>query len=129
MSLACCLSILSQRLAETGDGEGHPSSPSATPWQGGRRTEGIEKELLMEMGVAEQDIIEEVGSRDTFENGWYAKQIIDPQITQINADLKMKDQRTYEIIGKRGFKAPILVTSAYHMKRAVFLFEKQGDEG
>ena len=50
------------------------------------------------------------------------------QISQIDADLKMKDQRTYKIIGKRGFKAPILVTSAYHIKRAVFLFEKQGTE-
>ena len=98
---------------------------------------GLEKRLLMEMGVDGKDIIEEAGSRDTFENGRYAKEIIDPQITpvrssgptgqaQINADLKMKDQRTYKVIGKRGFKAPILVTSPYHMKRAVFLFEKQG---
>ena len=65
---------------------------------------GHEKRLLMEMGVDGQDIIEEVGSRDTFENGRYAKVIIE----------------------KEGFKAPILVTSACHMKRAVFLFEKQG---
>ena len=66
--------------------------------------EGKGKRLLMEMGVAEQDIIEEHRSKDTSENARYAKQIIE----------------------KKGFKSPILVTSAYHMKRAVFLFEKQG---
>jgi len=65
---------------------------------------GHEKRLLVEMGVAEQDIIEEVGSRYTFENGRYAKVIIE----------------------KEELKAPILVTSAYHMKRAVFLFGKKG---
>jgi uncharacterized SAM-binding protein YcdF (DUF218 family) len=60
----------------------------------------------MEMGIPGKDIIEECGSKDTSENARYTKQIIE----------------------KRGFKSPILVTSAYHMKRAVFLFEKQGTE-
>ena len=69
---------------------------------GGR--EGKGKRLLMEMGIPENEIIEERRSKDTSENARYAKQIIE----------------------KRGFKSPILVTSAYHIKRAVFLFEKQG---
>ena len=58
----------------------------------------------MEMGIPENEIIEERRSKDTSENARYAKVIIE----------------------KRAFKAPILVTSAYHIKRAVFLFEKQG---
>ncbi len=70
----------------------------------GSGEKGYEKRLLMEMGVAEQDIVEEVDSKDTFENGRYTK----------------------EIIKKRGFRTPILVTSPYHMKRAVSLFKKQG---
>ena len=70
----------------------------------GSSEKGIEKELLMEMGIPENEIIEERRSKDTSENARYAKQIIE----------------------KKGFKSPILVTSAYHMKRAVFLFEKQG---
>ena len=69
---------------------------------GGRKGKG--KRLLIELGIPEEDIIEECRSKDTSENARYAKQIIE----------------------KRGFKAPILVTSAYHIKRAVFLFEKQG---
>ena len=54
---------------------------------------------MIELGISENEIIEECRSKDTSENARYAKQIIDPQITQINADLKMKDQRTYKIIG------------------------------
>ena len=72
----------------------------------GSGKKGKEKGLLIELGMPEEDIIEERLSKDTSENARYAKQIIE----------------------KRGFKAPILVTSACHMKRAVFLFEKQGTE-
>lgn len=70
----------------------------------GSGEKGKEKGLLIELGIPENEIIEECRSKDTSENARYTKQIIE----------------------KRGFKAPILVTSTYHMKRAVFLFEKQG---
>ncbi len=62
----------------------------------------IVKRLLMDLGVPEEKIIIEDKSRDTIENAKYTK----------------------EICKKYGFKKPILVTSAYHIRRAVMSFEK-----
>ena len=56
------------------------------------------------MGVPKDQIIIEDRSKDTIENAKYASQLC----------------------RKIGFSKPILVTSAYHMKRAIWCFEKQG---
>lgn len=61
---------------------------------------------LQEIGVEGKYLIEENKSRDTHENAFY----------------------TFEICKKRGFKKIILVTSGYHMKRAVKNFNKTGME-
>ncbi len=64
----------------------------------------VVKRVLIDMGVSEKYIIEEGKSKDTYENSYYTKQILE----------------------KKGFTSPILVTSPYHMRRAVFSFHKQG---
>ncbi len=62
----------------------------------------VMKQFLEELGVDKRSIITEVRSRDTFENAKYVKEICD----------------------KRGFKSIALITSAYHMPRAVEAFRK-----
>lgn len=62
--------------------------------------------ILSALGVEADKIIEESKSRTTFENALY----------------------TSQICKSRGFKRIILVTSAYHMKRASILFKKIGLE-
>ncbi len=64
----------------------------------------IMKSLLVELGVDRRDIITEVRSRDTEENASYVR----------------------EICQQRNYKSVVLVTSAYHLPRAVFLFKKEG---
>ena len=64
----------------------------------------IDKRFLVDLGVPAVKIIMEEKSRDTIENARYTK----------------------KICSSHGFKKPILVTSAYHMKRAVLSFEKVG---
>ncbi|ADO44510.1 protein of unknown function DUF218 [Hydrogenobacter thermophilus TK-6] len=64
----------------------------------------IMKSLLVELGVDKRDIITEVRSRDTEENASYVR----------------------EICQQRNYKSVVLVTSAYHLPRAVFLFKKEG---
>ena len=66
----------------------------------GGEASGVAKKVLVEMGVLEMDVIEENHSRDTYEN----------------------TDHTRRIIEARGFESPILVTSAYHMRRAVLNF-------
>jgi len=60
--------------------------------------------VLADLGVPAKMIVTEGSSRDTSENARYTKRILD---------------------GK-GFRAPLLVTSAYHMPRSVALFAKAG---
>lgn len=62
----------------------------------------ITKRFLVDLGVPEHMIITEERSRDTFENARYSAELC------------------------RNFKLsrPIVVTSAYHMERAVFSFER-----
>jgi uncharacterized SAM-binding protein YcdF (DUF218 family) len=62
----------------------------------------IVKHFLVQLGIPSEKIIEEYKSKDTFENVEFTK----------------------EICVRLGFKNPILVTSAYHMKRAIMCFEK-----
>ena len=62
------------------------------------------KRYLVELDVPENMIILEDKSRDTIENAKYTKKICD----------------------RSGYTSPVLVTTAYHMKRAVMSFEKVG---
>ena len=67
---------------------------------------GVGKRVLTDMGVPAKEIIEEDRSKDTSENSYYVA----------------------GIIREKGFRSPILVTSAYHMKRAVANFRKMNLE-
>jgi uncharacterized SAM-binding protein YcdF (DUF218 family) len=64
----------------------------------------IVKRFLIDLGVPAKKIIVEDKSRDTFENVKFTKEICD----------------------RLGFTDPVLVTSAYHLKRAVMTFDKVG---
>ncbi len=64
----------------------------------------IMKQFLLELGVNESLILTDKRSRDTVENAFYVKKLCE----------------------KIGCKSIILVTSAYHMYRAVRTFEKAG---
>lgn len=71
----------------------------------GRKSEApIVRRFLIDLGVREDMIIVEGRSRDTIENARYS----------------------LEICNKAGYKNPILVTSAFHMKRSLMSFEKAG---
>ncbi len=64
----------------------------------------IVSRFLSDLGVPADRIILESGSRDTLENGRFAGLIC----------------------RQRGFERPILVTSAFHMRRALLSFDKAG---
>ncbi len=64
----------------------------------------ITERFLIDLGIPQQQIILEHQSRDTYENAVFSKKICD----------------------QYGFNQPLLVTSGYHLKRAVFCFEKAG---
>ncbi|MBU2573404.1 MAG: YdcF family protein [Elusimicrobia bacterium] len=64
----------------------------------------IVKKYLVSAGVPADKIITEERSRDTFENAVFSKKLCD----------------------EKGYKKAVIVTSAYHMKRAVWSFEKAG---
>jgi uncharacterized SAM-binding protein YcdF (DUF218 family) len=64
----------------------------------------IVKRFLVDLGVKESVILTEKKSRDTFENAKFAKDICQAQ----------------------GIKKPILVTSAFHLKRSLIAFNKVG---
>jgi uncharacterized SAM-binding protein YcdF (DUF218 family) len=64
-------------------------------------------EFLTMLGIPRGDVIIDNQARDTFGNSLRAK----------------------EILKARGFKAPILVTSAFHMKRAVYAFRNRKNRG
>jgi uncharacterized SAM-binding protein YcdF (DUF218 family) len=64
----------------------------------------IVKRFLVDLGVPAKKIIVEDNSRDTFENVKFTKEICD----------------------RSSFTNPVLVTSAYHLKRAVMTFDKVG---
>lgn len=62
--------------------------------------------VLESLGVSPEDVIMETESINTTQNAEF----------------------TEEILRTRGFEHPILVTSAFHMRRAVLAFEQQGVE-
>jgi uncharacterized SAM-binding protein YcdF (DUF218 family) len=66
----------------------------------------VVRRFLIDLGVPAAKIITEELSRDTMENGRY----------------------TAAICARLGFKKPVLVTSAYHMRRAVLSFRRNGLE-
>jgi uncharacterized SAM-binding protein YcdF (DUF218 family) len=68
-----------------------------------RRPEAeIAKRILLSLGVNEKDILMEAKSKDTFENAKYVKELSD----------------------KHGINRIVLITSAFHMKRSMLLFDK-----
>ncbi|MGC8852326.1 MAG: YdcF family protein [Hydrogenobacter sp.] len=64
----------------------------------------VMKSILLDLGVDKRNIITEVQSRDTKENAMYVKKVCQ----------------------ERNYRKIILITSAYHMPRAVLLFEREG---
>lgn len=64
----------------------------------------VDKRFLIDLGVPAGMVIVEDKSRDTHENA----------------------QRCRDILRRRGFGSPLLVTSAFHMRRSVVAFEKEG---
>jgi uncharacterized SAM-binding protein YcdF (DUF218 family) len=66
----------------------------------------IAKRFLIDLGVQEGQIVIEEKSRDTYENAKYIR----------------------EICLKNGYKNPILITSASHMKRSLLSFKKVGTD-
>ncbi len=64
----------------------------------------IFRRVLMDMGVPSKKILLENESRDTNQNALF----------------------TAKILKEKRFANPVLVTSGYHMKRALFLFRKAG---
>jgi len=64
----------------------------------------IAKRFLIDLGVPSDKIFLEGESKDTLENAKFSK----------------------EIISKTGYRKPVLVTSALHMKRSILCFEKNG---
>ncbi len=64
----------------------------------------IARRMLIDLGVPEEQILVETRSVNTTQNARYSA----------------------EILRAQGLTQPILVTSAFHMKRAVLNFEKQG---
>jgi uncharacterized SAM-binding protein YcdF (DUF218 family) len=74
------------------------SGGTVFPW---RKAEApVDRRFLMDLGVPGDKILMDDMSRDTLENARYVK----------------------EICKKRHFTSPILITSAYHMKRALLGF-------
>lgn len=64
----------------------------------------IVKRFLVDLGVPDEQVLMEDRSRDTVENAIFSSRIC----------------------AEHGFKRPLLVTSAYHMRRSVVAFGKQG---
>ena len=64
----------------------------------------IVKRFLVDLGIPAKKIITENKSRDTFENAEF----------------------THDICTRKGYERPILVTSAYHLKRATMAFKRIG---
>jgi uncharacterized SAM-binding protein YcdF (DUF218 family) len=78
------------------------SSGQVNPQRGAEAP--IARRLLTDLGIPHDKVIAETKSRDTIENARY---------TQV-------------LCRKLGYKNPIVVTSAYHMKRALLSFQKVG---
>ncbi|OGS07392.1 MAG: hypothetical protein A2270_00275 [Elusimicrobia bacterium RIFOXYA12_FULL_51_18] len=62
------------------------------------------KKYIVSLGVPERDVLAEERARDTWENAVFSKKICD----------------------EKGYKKPLIVTSAYHMRRAIWSFKRAG---
>jgi len=71
---------------------------------GGEPEAPVIRRLLMDLGVPASDIILESESRDTAENAAYVRRLMDAH----------------------GFRRAVLVTSGYHLPRALHLFRRAG---
>ncbi len=76
------------------------STGKVYPWEGSEAA--IDGRILRDLGVPSSKILLEEKSRDTMENARYSK----------------------ELCERRNFRRPLLVTSAYHMKRSLLSFQK-----
>lgn len=71
----------------------------------GRMAEApVVRRFMMDLGVQDRQILLESRSRDTVENATCSR----------------------EIVSQKGFKRPLLVTSAYHMRRSIEAFKLAG---
>ncbi len=71
----------------------------------GRSAEApVVRRILIDLGVPVKQLLIESKSRDTVENAHYCK----------------------EIMHRQGFRRPLLVTSAYHMRRSIDAFKRAG---
>jgi uncharacterized SAM-binding protein YcdF (DUF218 family) len=71
----------------------------------GRSAEApVIRRFLLDLGIPDRQILLEQKSRDTNENALYC----------------------HEIMKKHGFQNPLLITSAYHMRRSVKMFKNAG---
>ncbi|MFH0974428.1 MAG: YdcF family protein [Spirochaetota bacterium] len=84
----------------------YPIVVSGGTIQGRDKETVIVERFLADLGVKRKDIILEDSSRDTVENALNVK----------------------EIFRKNGFKKGLIITSAYHLRRAEFIFRKTGIE-
>jgi uncharacterized SAM-binding protein YcdF (DUF218 family) len=76
--------------------------------------------FLMDLGVPSDAILKEMKSRTTLENAWQTLEILDtraPEGSGLGAASKKTSNRPFRIA---------LVTSAFHMRRALTLFEGAG---
>jgi uncharacterized SAM-binding protein YcdF (DUF218 family) len=86
---------------------GIPVIISGGPVFAGHTTEAaISRRFLIDLGVASDKILLEDKSRDTVENARFTRRILE----------------------HHGFRKPLLITSAYHMRRSVAAFRRFGIE-
>jgi len=97
--------IHAARLYKEGNAPYILVSGGGIAWLGATSSESEQMlELLTFMGVPEEAIWQEPTSRNTYENALYVK----------------------EILAEKDIERVLLVTSAVHMPRAVYLFQQQG---
>lgn len=65
---------------------------------------GLAQRFLIDLGIPAQQVMVEDQSRDTYENALFSKRLCE----------------------QHGFQHPLLVTSGYHLKRAIFCFDRVG---
>jgi uncharacterized SAM-binding protein YcdF (DUF218 family) len=73
-------------------------------WRGSQAEASIARRYMIDLGIPAHRILVEARSRDTFQNA----------------------ANTTDMLTASGFKRPILVTSASHLRRSVWCFEKAG---
>jgi uncharacterized SAM-binding protein YcdF (DUF218 family) len=99
--------LLASRLYKSGKARKVIVAAGNLPWLDWSKSEAeLIRGLLVEWGVEASDIVLDGSSRNTYENAVNARPLLE----------------------RSGCEQPLLVTSAFHMGRAVATFEKQGTE-